>query len=271
MARRPRGNEPSAADGGALLPYNIELFKEVEDSYLGPLPERLEAVQAEASLYGWWWRFLKANPNYPPRGVLRDDPARAAVYQDFGRLGDSFQDWWQMRGRRLFHERGDIPLVRLLERRADPRHRMATLSLVVEVPLNISREGIIEQLNFVLDRFHPGDALLRHEHSTARWPIYPRPRYRRDKLPTLLAVWEARQRDPQPTFWEIGQELGLAAWLKVDENDRSPAASDVRKTLGDKVQRLYEQAEKLVHNAALGQFPRDDRKVRSTEVKLPTP
>jgi hypothetical protein len=65
--------------------------------------------------------------------------------------------------------------------------------------------------------------------------------------------------------------LGLAAWLKVDENDRSPAASDVRKTLGDKVQRLYGQAEKLVHNAALGQFPRDDRKVRSAEVRLPTP
>lgn len=167
----------------------------------------------------------------------------------------------------MFREQGNIPLIRLIETEPDPTGPMFARSVVLEVPMTISREVIMEQLNFVLDRFHPGDALLRHQYSTAQWPIYPRPRYRRDKLGILLSVWKARQRNPQPTFWEIGRELNLAPWLKIQEVDASRAASDIKKELGDKVARLYVQAEKLVHNAALGHFPRDDRKVTSEEVR----
>ena len=267
MATRPRRRDVLPVTDAPLLPYNAYLFKELTLSYTGTLPAKLEAAQAEESLYGWWWRFLKACPQYPPDPCeRRNDPVRGAVYEDFGELGDSFQDWWQERGRRLFQEQQMVPLIQLVEAKEDYSGRMPARSLVLELPMNLSREGLMEQLNFILDRFHPGDQLLRHEHSTARRRIYPRPRYRRDKLPMLLAVWTARQREPQPTFWKIGQELGLDAGLEVDDADQGGAASAIRKELSDKVERLYVQAQKLVHNAALGQFPRDDRLLRPADL-----
>ncbi len=269
MARSTRAPR-EATDGDApLLPYSAVLFKELTLSYTGPLPAKLESAQAEESLYGWWWRFLKACPQYPPDPYeRRNDPVRGAVYEDFGELGDSFQDWWQERGRRLFQEQQMVPLIQLVEAKEDPIGRMPARSLVLELPMNLSREGLMEQLNFILDRFHPGDQLLRHEHSTARRRIYPRPRYRRDKLPMLLAVWTARQRDPQPAFWEIGQELGLDAGMEISDSDSPAEAVDKRDVLGKLVKRLHDQAHKLVHNAALGQFPRDDRLVRPSELSI---
>jgi len=258
-------SQPTEADT-PLPAYNMNLFKEITETYRQPLPISAEIVLADKSLYGWWWRFLKANPDYPPKHEHKHDAVRAEVFGDFGDLRDSFGEWWEERGRHLFSERQGIPLIKLLSRSAHQSNSLATLSLTLEIPMTISREAIIEQLNRVLDCFHPGKELLRHSYSTARRRIFPRHRYRKDKLEILLAVLEARRNDPQRPFWEIGRDLKLAKWLGVDDSDTEKPDAAVRKILGDKVERLHAQAETLAHNAALGQFPRDDRKVTSQDV-----
>ena len=60
MPRRPR---PTTLQNGRIewaVPYNAYLFKEMPRTYQGDFEEQTELADAEASLYGWWWRFLKA-------------------------------------------------------------------------------------------------------------------------------------------------------------------------------------------------------------------
>jgi hypothetical protein len=248
------------------------------------LAQEVEADLAGKSLYYHWWRFLKAYLKYLPNKTELDDPTRKDVFSDFGELGDCFKKWWMGHGRNLFSEQGDIPLVEWLpnqyyerseptdqrfrgfwnrpvqdrlRNQSDPEWRKEKYSIVLKVPLTIKRELIIEQINLVLDAFHPRDKLLRYEFSTACRRLYPRQRYRPEKLETLLSVWEARKSDAKIAYWKIGENLGL-----------SPADSgkkDKQKGLGAKTERLFKQADKLVHNAALGQFPRDDKKIDPRE------
>lgn len=268
MARRPRQQIQPNPLLEWDVPYNPYLYKELPRTYEGPLEAQAEIAAAEASLYGWWWRFLKANPAYPPRGAAMESPHRAALYRDFGELGDSFAEWWTRTGRVLFHENGMIPVIQITHREGDPEVPTRTLSLEMRIPMTISREAILEQFNMILKKFHPGNTLLRHEFSTARRRIYPRPRYRRDMLDKLLAVWRLKQERPELWWWQIGEQLELSRVHMTEPTDSVDIVKDKHEEMSQIVRKLYDQAKVLVENAAMGQFPRDDRIVNDAEIPI---
>ena len=258
MARPPAADDAAADYNEAAAPYNTNLLKELVESYRGDLSAKAEASLAEQSLYGWWWRFLKASPEYPPTGEALNDQRKKSLYEDFGDLGEDFGEWWAYRGRYLFREQAMVPLVRVVGRAGDRNIYGHTQSLTLEVPMTITREALLEQLNYIFDRFHPGEKLLRHAHSTAQRKIYPRVRYRRDKLKNLLEVWKLHTERSKLSWYEIGAQLNLSASHVILDRDSAAEQTAKRTSMAVVAKRLYTQANKIMANALIGEFPRDD-------------
>lgn len=254
MARQPAGvNEIEQFD--PLSPCE-HLFKELHQTYWNYVSADEEAKLAEDSLYGWWWKFLKASDEYPPRRYEPADPM-CEMHRDFGDLGESFSEWWRYIGRNLFHERAMVPLTQVIE--IDQRHLSPGELpgwITVQIPMTIPRATIEAQLEEILRRYHPGNELLRHAASTARRKLYPNKRYHRDQIARLYDVWILRKQHPEWPLWRIGEELRIAAHLLAEDGDTETTIANKRRELGNRVQALHTKAKKLIKNAARGDFPR---------------
>jgi hypothetical protein len=238
-------------------PYNPHLHKEIPQSYEQWLSPEAEAELAEQSLYGAWWAYLKASPDYPPRGPDSHSGPIAELYKDFGELGSSFADWWRRRGRDLFKETEMVPHIELCAYDTEHGPQEHPAYVVLKIPLTISREAILDQFNQVMKRVHPGNKLLRHSYSTAQRKIYPRPRYHRSTYMKLLEVWQAKQERPEAAWWDIGEHLNISPALNVTDGDDDSAIADKHRDLGTITRNMYEQAEELMFNALRGEFPKD--------------
>lgn len=234
--------------------------------------------EPDQTLYRWWWEFMHASQEFPEvRDRVGQTPtARAAIQntQDrFGKLGDSFSEWWERKGRDLFAERG-VPLVTVLMPRPDDEAFKEANGVVVMIPLSISRKLILKQLNIVLKAYHKGNELKRHEASTAQLTIYPRPMYPKTGYEVLVKIWRACAKSMRmgnsKAWWELlcdatGDE-GLRKSIAVPtrENRHRRAAleeagkAEVRLKYGKQGEILYQQADVLMRHAILGDFPRDD-------------
>ena len=234
--------------------------------------------ETDQTLYRWWWEFMRASQDYPEIRDSVSKTAKAKVeLQDtqdrFGELGNSFNEWWDRTGHDLFAERG-VPLVTVLMPRLDDEAFKEANGVVVMIPLSISRELILKQLNIVLKAYHKGNQLKRHDASTAQLGIYPRPKYPDTDYNLLLNIWRARARDARlgnsKAWWEIfcdatGDEnlrksLAVSARHNKHRKDalKESDKAEARLKIGKQAEILYQQADVLVRNAILGDFPRDD-------------
>lgn len=270
------------------------VFKEIPElTFRAPYEGREEEL-ADASLYGLWYRFLKANKKeYPPPADLPASDPRVMFYKKFGDLQEDFSQWWKTHGRDAFRETRPYPFVRVLqqkrldksgsedpfegfvrpfdgktdfqlgveeERRSDV-HRKEDgdlRSIVVEIPMTISRALILQQLEEVLRALHVGDKLLRHEASTAKLKLHPKRRYDLHVYEKLLAVWKFYEESAEnDTWWEIGERAGVDPALSPGRvtDPRDKAAN--QEALGRLTQLMYAKAKKMMANAILGKFPSD--------------
>lgn len=258
-------------EGGAAPGYNPELFKELPGTYIHPLPVEVEVTLAAQSLYGLWWRFLRRSTDYPPSADLLANPVRAGVFRDFGELGDWFGSWWHGRGRDLFKERGDLPLVRALMPNA-----LAVLGereIALAIPVNVSRDLLLQQVDLLLAQFHEGPALERHRYSTARRRLFPKPRYHLDRYLNMIDALDLHREQPRLPLHAIAEELGINAAKNMPlDGDSWEVAHEKRERSRKSVQNLLRSAEIVAHNAALGVFPYEQRRMSSAEAArmLPT-
>lgn len=224
------------------------------------------------SHYRWWWEFVRAGSRDEQLTVeLKGDKVTAKTMQkvvaDFdaenpeykvdstdGVWGD-YVSWWHRVGHQLFKELA-VPYVNPLEIRVDDEYGIKVPKIVLEVPLNISRDLLRTQFDAVIDHYYP-DKFMRHTASTAKYKIEPVVNDRTFDFAYLLAVWKLRQKDENMPFWEVHcrvqKDYELIAKLRDDEN-----TSDEREELTKKAERAYKQADELMRNAMLGQFPKDD-------------
>jgi hypothetical protein len=239
-------------------------------------PDGVPRVQPEDTLYRWWWAFLRAAGDHPEvkaeaigSGAEAADRAEsvAKVEKGFGDLGTDFGAWWHRVGSKIFAE-VSVPLIHVLKPAPNDEEFKREHGVFMIVPMTISRELLLEQFNVMLDVYHPGKELRRHEHSTADWKIYPKQRYVEVEYDQLLKIWAEKRRNdkrPQPKpSWEVYCDaLGLDNLKEkyspsdVDERTKRDAAHK-RIQLGRKFDKLYKQADELMKNAVLGQFPNDD-------------
>lgn len=180
--------------------------------------DRLEAHDAEASVYGWWWRFLRLSPVIwfaQSRNVLPKDKQIAQVVRDFGDLnGRSFNAWWSASGRQLFSEAVRPSKVTALDLDQLQGHPFSREKLYLEIPLTIRKQTILKQIKDMLNEHHEGRELNLAATSTAEYALYTK-RFRLRVLETEYWVLLYRLLYPEITVWRIGDRLQLAPSLKV--------------------------------------------------------
>jgi hypothetical protein len=241
-------------------------------------PDGAPRVQPEDTLYRSWWAFLQAANEHPEVkseaiGSGADAAARAKkvteVEQGFGDLGSDFGAWWHRVGTKIFAE-GGVPLIHVLKPAPNDEEFKREHGVIMIVPMTISRELLLEQFNLMLDIYHPGKELRRHEHSTAEWKIYPKQRYVEVDYEQLLKIWREKRRnddrheaDRKPAWEVYCDAVGLdnlkekLARRDLGEVAKREAGME-RIQLGRTFDRLYKQADVLMKNAVLGEFPNDD-------------
>lgn len=219
------------------------------------------------TLYRWFYDYVRAAREISTvRDEMAADPDRAEAMAEtdrlWGDLGTDFDSWWAAGGAQLFSEH-DIPRVKVLNGRPDQEQTRREVGLLVGIPLHVSRDILLEQLNFVLAAYHPADALRRHEYSTAAIKLFPRERYPATDYEFLLKIWRAARpindRGEQVKWWRVYAEaagLDQATIAQLEQN--AHADNPTRDRMSRAAKKLYKQAERLIRNAVIGQFPRDE-------------
>ena len=222
----------------------------------------------EQTLYRWYYEFIKASRE---RDGVRDeiaaDPAAARkmakLDQAFGETHTDFLTWWDQGGAEKFAERG-VPRIKVLNGQPDEENGHGENRLRIEIPLHLSRDILLEQLNFLMAAYHPGDDLRRHAYSTARIKIFPRQRYAPTDYGFLLKLWKAVRIYLDAgtnvpwvqVYCEVSDMAGVWEWLQhLPTNDQ--AGKKKRERLKRDAKKLYNQANILMRNALIGQFPRN--------------
>jgi len=269
-----------------------DLAKELERRYPRNLHKQLWGYidhKAENTLYKWWWEFVDASRKHPAlRQELLGNRAKAAAITKndgkFGPLKETFLDWWHNGGSGQFAEQG-VPLIHVLAPGPDDRDKIARDGVIVQIPMTISKELILEQIAVMLEIYHPDDQLRPYDHSTAKIKLASRARNRDADYNFMLEVWKARQEHPQhelaarsegkkstkkilwrTPWWEIyciaknDEELRrrLSPHAMLNERDESSAASE-RERLTKLTERAYARADLLMRNAICGTFPSEQR------------
>jgi hypothetical protein len=263
MARGPQNIPPHRPQGGEQPHYNPELFKLIPGSYIHPMNADIEATLAERSMYGWWWRFLRISPDYPPNLDQRADPVRARMHDDFGELGADFLAWWHGGGRDLFKEQGNLPLVRALE--AGGRVEIGRHEIALVLPMTVSRDILLQQVDRLLANFHDGHDLEQQRFSTARRRLHPMKRYKTDRYLNMIDVISSHRASPDMPLYEIGADYGVAPKYLIEPGDQQGDKNTKREFMEKEVRAIIRKGEAIAHNAALGVFPYEAKKLRSDE------
>jgi hypothetical protein len=231
----------------------------------------------DQTMYRWWWEFVRAYVDYAdqyPVKSAKKRAARDATLAKFGELGRNFNEWWGRLGSQLFAEDG-VPLITALLPSTVHDAFEEDETIIVSIPLNISRDLIVKQLRVALTKCHGGVEVERHAASSAKLKIYPRRIYPDTNYEDLLAIWVAKQEDNRrggnKAWWEIScdaarDEQTRAELTPLDRYDRNreTAAADAAKAearlqLGKQAEALYQQADVLMENAIIGEFPNDGK------------
>lgn len=218
------------------------------------------------SHYYYWWEFLRRNDDYIACCTAGGTGALVGLYEKFGDvLNDTFKDWWREHGYRLFaEERKSVQLKEL----NDPSEWESSWAkdhmMVVVIPLDIPKRYVQGFFARLLKERHTGKrgrkALSDKDASTARFPLH-----RNVSVGTLakqLAVYDAvvakKQGNDKRTLAKIGADLKLVEDAMPNSKDDLNSAMDKRNVMSATVSRYYRQAQRIVANTALGQFPNSD-------------
>ena len=234
-------------------------------------------IAPELSLYRSWWEFMRAAEDHPiveieavgtGEGTKEKAKRLKETTEAFGKLGRDFLMWWKLTGQNVFAEE-TIPLIQVIKPEPDDEEYKREHGVIMIVPMTISRPLLMQQFKIVLDVYHPNDQFKRHAASTSQLKLYPRKRDIDVDYDQMLKIWRAKRanvalnKKDQKSDWEIYCDaLGLDN-LKLElSNDQ--LTQENREIVGTKrqqmartVNNLYAQADELMRNALLGQFPND--------------
>ncbi len=225
--------------------------------YLRAPPYR-GAPQYKASLYYWWWAYLKRNSRYQDTCKAHGKGALRGLYKDFGNIFNiSFSKWWESH-QSLFAECSglvDNKNTRQLDR----------LQNIYVIDPNKSFAQItdeIRHLHLTAHNLHQGD--IRKQPSTAKYPIFAN--FRASTLWRSLEIWDKRRLYPNLSTFDLGLLVGLEpALLSTSRETRSRQAIDINKynsksrhNFMTQICRYERRAAQLIENVGRGVFPKAD-------------
>lgn len=238
----------------------LGLFKEIPGGLRRSLPIEQEWKKARDTLYFEWYRCLNSSQAYLECcAAAGKDHELAATYALFGDVNVSWAQWWQKTGRKLFSERRQYPKVRSI----DQEEALNKLSvdennfLILDVPLNLTRATILDQINELLAKHHPGNKLDIKAQSSAMVQLETT-RLQHKTVPLLVNVAELLYRSPQISLYQIAQKAKIAEHHLGRSVSEALSERDERQRRERLAGRYKEQAIRLVFNAERGIFPSID-------------
>ena len=130
------------------------------EDYLEAHTPAVSAKKAQGTFYEAWFETLKSSPWYKSMGKSQHFGSEAAerTWELFGDLEHlTFEQWWLERGHLIFAEPEpykEISKVDLTVKLKKPKEGEALKSVMVEIPLNLTPEGIhklIDKLDLLLN------------------------------------------------------------------------------------------------------------------------
>ena len=235
----------------------LGLFKEIPGGLRRQQPIDQEWKKAKDTLYYQWYRCLNASKEYldccAAEGVGHE---LADTYALFGDVTASWAIWWKKTGRKLFSERRQYPKVRAIDKdeALDKINIDERNFLILDVPLNLTRVTILEQINGLLDQHHPRNKLNIKAQSSALIQLESN-RLQHKTVPILADVAELIFKSPGMSLYQLAQKAKLAEHHLGRSVSESLSQREEKQRREMAASRYKEQAERLVYNAARLKFP----------------
>lgn len=258
----------------------------------GPLPQKYllnfyhasmeqQVREASTSLRRWWWEYLRLSKDYwfLCRTCAEDKPDTyddelAQVFKDFGNVHEgTFEQWWTRKGAALFAEQTLPPRVLALTPVDGVISADLTGKVVIQIPLQLTRETVQKQVNEILDVLTSGQS-RQMKMSTSRY----KSSMTMPRMETLQ-----KEHDAYCLYRELISKPKALANLQVDEDDIQTQAdlfsvgvlsslnasyaqlrgteSDINKKkryMRSLVSTTNLKVSKMIANVERGKFPTDD-------------
>lgn len=238
----------------------LGLFKEIPGGLRRRHPIDQELKKAKETLYYEWYRCLNASKDYLECCVAEGKGHELAdTYAFFGNVNISWAQWWQKTGRKLFSERRQYPKVRAIgqEEAFNKLNIDERNFLILDVPLNLTRVTILEQINDMLSKHHLGKDLDIRAQSSAIVQLETN-RLQHKTVPILVNVAEILFHNPNISLYQIAQKAKLAEHHLGRSVSEALSEREEKQRREMAASRYKEQAERLVYNAARLKFPSID-------------
>lgn len=174
---------------------------------------------AHDSPYYWWWRFLKLSPVFWYAQKTGLKPINSEVARTLELASDlqspMFSSWWQKHGQYLFAEAHAYPEVRLIDVDKFAGHDLYRKSIVLEIPLNITRKKAMSEIRKHLVENKQGQIAEVLGLSSAQFKLYTK-RHHPSTLENEFWVLVYKILFPEITNWKLCDRLQLAP--HIDKN-----------------------------------------------------
>lgn len=212
-----------------------------------------------ASVYYYWWAFLRLNSNYIECCERGGMGPNAQLYADFGDVrddsrptddGDHFKAWWIERGAILFAE-PDVTV----EVEEMPASQSATVSdnyLFLKVPLLGAPKALARQIDKIIQaEYKKRNKIFSHAMYRAAG------QHQLQSLEHSLRIKEAeiKLRKDNPMRKPTNAELVAEARIRVFDKPDYHYGSDPKAAIRTKGSRYLREANTLIENVLLGSFP----------------
>jgi hypothetical protein len=220
------------------------------------LPYR-DAEPYKASIYYWWWAFLKRNKQYQRTCLKRGKAQFCQVYHDFGNIFEfEFKAWWETR-KFLFSEQSALIEKRNMDAARD--------GLLYRIDPGRSFNQIQQEIKAIHMQAHaimPANSQRRR--SSAKYPIYVNASAY--NLYRVLKVWDLRCEHPDMSAYDVGIMAGLKPNILPPSrfgHTRTRSAIAIERhnkrahiSIANQSNRYLRTAEQYIDNVGRGEFPK---------------
>jgi len=219
----------------------------------------------QQSPYYWWWAYLRRNEEYLKCCENEGKGKLSKLYKDFGDVReDNFKKWWTegQRGANLFAEQTGLMTLMELENKSQWEDGWTKENvIVIAAPLSSSKRYLQSRFARLLKERHMGKrgrTAKKLLMSNARYPLERN--YTIENLRKTLQVYDEYMRTrgeaKKVPLWKVGENLRLVP-SAMTSSKLLPEENFLRRNvMGATVKRYLKNAEKMIENAALGQFPK---------------
>lgn len=220
------------------------------------LPYR-DAEPYKASIYYWWWAFLKRNTQYQQACASSGRGNLADLYRDFGNIYDrDFLSWWTSH-QNLFAEK-----TALIDQAAAPQINAAIL---YQIDLQKSLSQIQEEIKALHMQAHAIMPIAPPKlTSTAKYPIYTN--VSAHTLHKVLTIWDLHCAHPDASAYDLGILAGFKANFLASPQygeTRTQNAAKIQRhnkrahiCIANQTNRYLRTAEQYIDNVGHGEFPK---------------